>query len=56
MEAGHQNVSKIFRGPCNIFLLVEKENLRCKLHVSLRKGEAIPAYVFNDLYSLTMER
>lgn len=37
MEVGRQNGSKIFRGSWNIFLLVEKENLGCKPHFSLKK-------------------
>lgn len=54
-ETGHPNVSKIFRGSFNTFLLFEKENLGCKPHVS-RKGKAVPACVSSDLYFLTIER
>lgn len=46
---GHQNGSKIFRGSWHIFLLVEKENLRCKPHFSLKKVKPFQ-HVFLMIY------
>lgn len=48
--AGYPDVSKIYRGSFNSFLLVEKGNLEHKPHFP-RKGEAVPACVSRFIFS-----